>query len=41
MSLVTQYDSRDVMNLLVQELYRSSSALRLAEIELNKSKVSI
>jgi DNA sulfur modification protein DndB len=39
MSLITQYDSRDIMNLLIQEIYRSSNALRLAEIELNKSKV--
>lgn len=39
MSLVTQYDSRDIMNLLVQELYRSTPILRVVQIELNKSKV--
>lgn len=39
MSLVTQYDSRDVMNLLLQEVYRSCNALKVAGIELNKSKV--
>ncbi|OMD80419.1 MULTISPECIES: DNA sulfur modification protein DndB [Paenibacillus] len=39
MSLITQYDSRDVMNLLVQELHRLSTPLKTAGIELNKSKV--
>lgn len=39
MSLVTQYDSRDVMNLLIQELYRTTPSLKVVQIELNKSKV--
>jgi DNA sulfur modification protein DndB len=39
MSLVTQYDSRDIMNLLVQELYRSTPVLKVVQIELNKSKI--
>ncbi|MCL9662070.1 DGQHR domain-containing protein [Paenibacillus hunanensis] len=39
MSLITQYDSRDIINLLIQEVYRNSNALKIAEIELNKSKV--
>lgn len=39
MSLVTQYDSRDIMNLLVQELYRTTPSLKVAQIELNKSKI--
>lgn len=39
MSLVTQYDSRDLMNLLVQEVYKTTPSLKVAEIELNKSKV--
>ncbi|MFC4601967.1 DNA sulfur modification protein DndB [Cohnella hongkongensis] len=39
MSLITQYDSRDITNLLMQEIYRTTPALKIAEIELNKSKV--
>lgn len=39
MSLVTQYDSRDIMNLLVQELHRTTSILKVVQIELNKSKI--
>lgn len=39
MSLVTQYDSRDLMNLLIQEVYKTTPSLKVVEIELNKSKV--
>lgn len=39
MSLITQYDSRDITNLLIQEIYRTTPTLKVAEIELNKSKV--
>jgi DNA sulfur modification protein DndB len=39
MSLITQYDSRDIMNLLIQEIYRTTPSLKVVEIELNKSKV--
>lgn len=39
MSLVTQYDSRDIMNLLIQELYRSTPILKVVQVELNKSKI--
>ncbi len=39
MSLVTSYDTRDIMNVLVNELYNSSSALQAAQIEFNKSKI--
>ncbi|MBE5397289.1 DGQHR domain-containing protein [Brevibacillus borstelensis] len=38
-SLVTLYDTRDILNVLVKELYKSCSALNLAGIELNKNKV--
>ncbi|MCS6112591.1 DGQHR domain-containing protein [Clostridium botulinum] len=39
MSLITQYDSRDILNLLIQELYQISNSLKVAKIELNKSKI--
>lgn len=39
MSLITQYDSRDITNLLIQEVYQTTPILKIVEIELNKSKV--
>ncbi|MFD0960976.1 DNA sulfur modification protein DndB [Paenibacillus chungangensis] len=39
MSLITQYDSRDITNLLIQEVYKTTPTLKIVEIELNKSKV--
>lgn len=39
LSLVAKYDSRDIMNILVQELYNSCTELEIAGIELNKSKI--
>lgn len=38
-SLVTNYDTRDIYNLLVRELYHSSDALKNAAVEFNKSRV--
>ncbi|NFG25123.1 DGQHR domain-containing protein [Clostridium botulinum] len=39
MSLITQYDSRDILNILIQELDKISYSLKVAKIELNKSKI--
>lgn len=39
LSLATKYDSRDIINILVQEVYRSSNELQVAGIELDKSKI--
>ncbi|MCH4825550.1 DNA sulfur modification protein DndB [Planococcus halocryophilus] len=38
-SLVTNYDTRDIYNLLVRELYHSSDALKNATVEFNKSRI--
>ncbi|UED75442.1 DNA sulfur modification protein DndB [Brevibacillus sp. DP1.3A] len=39
MSLVTSYDTRDIMNILVNEIFNSSSSLQAVQIEFNKSKI--
>lgn len=39
MSLVTKYDSRDIMNILATELYNSSIHLQTIGIEFNKSRI--
>ncbi|MGG0717661.1 DNA sulfur modification protein DndB [Robertmurraya massiliosenegalensis] len=39
MSLVTAYDTREVLNILVQELYEVSSSLQSLGIEFSKSKL--
>jgi len=38
-SLVIQYDSREISNLLIKELYKSCKALQAVGLELEKSKV--
>ena len=39
MSLVTKYDTRDIMRVLVRDLYASSDALQNAGVEFDKSKI--
>ncbi|MEB4858275.1 DNA sulfur modification protein DndB [Priestia megaterium] len=39
MSLVTKYDTRDIMRVLVRDLYNSSLALQNAGVEFNKSRI--
>lgn len=39
MSLVTKYDTRDIMRILVRDLYDSSYALQNAGVEFNKSRI--
>ncbi|NFA43767.1 hypothetical protein EXM65_14645 [Clostridium botulinum] len=39
MSLIIQYGSRDILNILIQELDKISYSLKIAKIELNKSKI--
>ncbi|MFS0783222.1 DNA sulfur modification protein DndB [Bacillus sp. 1P06AnD] len=38
-SLVTSYDTRDIYNLLVRELYHGSDALQAVKVEFNKSRI--
>jgi DNA sulfur modification protein DndB len=38
-SLITNFDTRDIYNLLVRELYHSSDALQTAKVEFNKSRI--
>jgi len=39
MSLITKYDTRDIMRVLVRDLYDSSHALQNAGVEFNKSRI--
>ena len=39
MSLITKYDTRDIMRVLVRDLYDSSQALQNAGVEFNKSRI--
>lgn len=39
MSLITAYDNREVLNVLVKDLYEISNSLQTAGIEFNKSKI--
>lgn len=39
MSLITKYDTRDILNILVKELYYSSDNLQAAKVEFNKSRI--
>lgn len=38
-SLTTKYDTRDILNVLVKELYHSSDALQTVKVEFNKSRI--
>ncbi|MGR6899329.1 DNA sulfur modification protein DndB [Rummeliibacillus sp. BSL5] len=38
-SLVANFDTRDIYNLLVRELYHSSDALQTVKVEFNKSRI--
>ncbi len=38
-SLITNFDTRDIYNLLVRELYHSSDALQTVKVEFNKSRI--
>ncbi|MBY0180759.1 DNA sulfur modification protein DndB [Bacillus subtilis] len=40
MSLITKFDTRDVLNVLVTELYEVCDALQTAKIEFNKSRLA-
>lgn len=39
MSLITSYDTRDVMNIMIKELYNISKPLQTIKIEFNKSRL--
>ncbi|GAB1770502.1 DNA sulfur modification protein DndB [Bacillus sp. ME75] len=39
MSLVTKYDTRDIMRVLVRDIYNLSNALQTAGVEFNKSRI--
>ncbi|MGG0386330.1 DNA sulfur modification protein DndB [Priestia filamentosa] len=39
MSLITKFDSRDILNVLVTELYNVSDALQVAKIDFEKSRL--
>ncbi|PEI55919.1 DNA sulfur modification protein DndB [Priestia aryabhattai] len=39
MSLITNYDTRDIMNIMVKELYNISKPLQTVKIEFNKSRL--
>ncbi|MEW4216079.1 DNA sulfur modification protein DndB [Bacillus thuringiensis] len=39
MSLVTKYDTRDIMRVLIRDLYSSCKALQVAGVEFNKSRI--
>lgn len=39
MSLITKYDTRDIMRVLVRDIYDSSNALQTAGVEFNKSRI--
>ncbi|MGX4669832.1 DNA sulfur modification protein DndB [Cerasibacillus sp. JNUCC 74] len=38
-SLITRYDTRDILNVFTKELYYSCDALQLAGVEFNKSRI--
>ena len=38
-SLIAKFDTRDIYNLLVRELYHSSDALQAVKVEFNKSRI--
>ncbi|KXH86924.1 DNA sulfur modification protein DndB [Sporosarcina sp. HYO08] len=38
-SLVTNFDTRDIYNILVRELFHSSTSLQVAKVEFNKSRI--
>lgn len=40
MSLITKFDSRDILNVLITELYNVSDALQVAKIEFEKSRLA-
>jgi len=40
MSLITKFDTRDALNVLVTELYNVCDALQIAKIEFNKSRLA-
>lgn len=39
MSLITKYDSRDILNVLITDLYSNSNALQTLGVEFNKSRI--
>jgi DNA sulfur modification protein DndB len=39
MSLITKYDTRDILNILVRELYHTCDALNSVKVEFNKSRI--
>lgn len=38
-SLITKYDTRDILNVLITELYNSSDSLNSVKVEFNKSRI--
>lgn len=39
MSLITKYDTRDITKVLIRDLYNSCTALQIAGVEFNKSRI--